>query len=623
MKSKILFGSFLAILLALSGRFTFSAAAQTTSGSQLTLRQSDEKAIVVELRVDDFTLTQVKHDGQIYHRISIPGMVQSEKPGDPQVPTLGTLLGVPTTDGVSIELMDASYEVLEGIRLHPTPAMQPAEDTLDSLLAGDVQQVFTLNRVRYETDAFYPDTTVETSTNGLLRDQPVIQVQFFPVQTNPVTGEMRLYRRLLARITWDIPVSTAGIQVGTTSPAYEDMLRKALLNYSALHRPILAERGSSDTSRQRKLITANGAPAALKIGVTEDGLYELTYDDLTTAGLDLSEVAPRTIQISNRGNEIPIIVRGEEDGAFDTADSILFYGIAITNTYTTKNVYWLTVGRESGQRMNMRDGTLSGNSPVPTHFPVTLHAEEDTYYWVTMPNGQGQDYWFWEDKLTAPDARDYTLTLQNLSTTAMTATMRVRLKGHTDTDVDPDHHTKILLNGVAVDEQMWDGISSYDHDVNVPHATLQEGTNTVRVEGVGDTGAAADQFYLNWIEIEYWDTYVAENEQLLFGAPAAGTHQFEVTGFSTDTVLVFDVTEPANAVFITNTIVVADGDGYKVQFEESGQVETRYLALAPARYKSPVSLELDQPSTWKAPSKPEFGVRIRQGQGEQGHQRVN
>jgi hypothetical protein len=341
---------------------------------------------------------------------------------------------------------------------------------------------------------------------------------------------------------------------------------------------------------------------ALKIGVAEDGLYALTSDDLAGAGFDLTGVDPHTITLSHRGVEIPIYVQGEEDGVFDSMDYILFYGTAMTDIYTTTNVYWLTAGGAAGRRMSLLDGTPTGSAPVPTHFPATLHAEHDTHYWQTMPNGAGQDHWFWDDTLTAPASRDHTLTLPHISTAASAAAVRVRLKGRTDDrSADPDHRRKLSLNGVEIDNQVWDGQLTYDHAVVVPHAYLLSGDNTITVESAGGTGAEVDQVFVDWIEVDSWDTYVAEHDELHFRAPTAGIFQFEVTGFSSSSVAVWDVSDPLSVALIANTAVIAGGNTYTLTFEDAAQPETRYLALTPARYQSPASLELDAPSSWKSP----------------------
>jgi hypothetical protein len=587
MRIKYPLGILLAASLILSNASTSTVTAQAPPGSDLKLLSSDGQATVLELTVDGFQIETLEHAGQTYHRLIIPDTGQTTKPGEPQVPTRSTMLGLSSTEDVSVQVLDADYETLSGYRLYPAPRLELPGDSADDLSAEGVQQTFALNQEIYATDAFYPGTPVEIGHIGYIRDQAVAQVQFYPVQYNPVTGEVRLYRRILAQITWEPLLSAAATEARGASPAYENLLRNTILNYDALERPPVIDNPSPiETPDVVALSTTT-----LKIGVTEDGLYQLNPSDLTGAGFDLSGVALSTIKMKNRGAEIPIYVHDDDsNNTFNGDDYILFYGTAINDMYTTKNVYWLEAGGDPGQRMGTRDGTPSGGT-VPTDFPVTLHAEEDTYYWRSKPSGEGQDHWFWENRLSAPESRDHFLTLNNISTTASTATVRVRLKGYST----PSHRTKIHLNGHEIDDQTWSGQIIYDHEVTVPHSYLNEGSNTVRVEAVN---IGLNQVYVNWIEIDYWDTYVAENDELLFNAPQADTFQFEITGFSSNNVDVFDVTDAANVVVITNTNPPADG----IQFKDTAQTETRYLALTPAQRKSPASIELYQASSWKSSS---------------------
>jgi hypothetical protein len=565
---------------------------------------------VLELTVSGFQVETVEYAGQTYHQLVIPGTAQTDTPGEPQVPTHGTLLGLPHLTGVSVQILEANYETLRAYHLPPGPSTEIAIDSLDVLPGGDFQLDFTPKRELYATDAFYPGHPVKLGETGYLRDQAVAQVQFYPVQYNPVTGELRLYRHIRARVTWAAQLSLATTKRREASPVFEHVLHDTILNYDALDRPPVSDRtpsfGPTPPTPYSLLPTPYSTPTSsstdtLKIGVTEDGLYQLTRSDLTGAGFDLSGIDPRTIKISNRGTEIPIYVEGESDGAFDSTDTILFYGTAITDVYTVKNVYWLTAGGSNGQRTDIRDGTPTGSAPVPSDFPITLHAEEDTVYWPMKDGDSQEDHWFWGERISPatsglPTYREYTLTLDHISTGVGTATVRARLKGYTALN----HRTKIHLNGHQIDDQSWSGPSVYDHEVtSVPHSYLQNESNTLRVEAVDSGDTLPHQAFVNWIEIEYRDTYVAEDDQLLFGAPTNGTFQFEVTGFSSDEVQVFDVTDPASAAIITGTVLLADGGSYKLQFEDTAQSQARYLALTSAQRKSPASIELDQPSAWK------------------------
>lgn len=63
-----------------------------------------------------------------------------------------------------------------------------------------------------------------------------------------------------------------------------------------------------------------------KFQIGEEGLYRLSYESLKNAGLPLSSIDPRGLQIFWRGEEQHIWVEGQDDGGFDPGDYMLFYG---------------------------------------------------------------------------------------------------------------------------------------------------------------------------------------------------------------------------------------------------------------------------------------------------------
>ncbi|MCC7210601.1 MAG: hypothetical protein IT451_02005 [Candidatus Brocadia sp.] len=577
--------------------------AESSSGSKIRVVRTDSEAVVLELRLSGFQTETTEHEDGSYQSITAPHTVLSDQPGKPRLPVCGALIGIPAIDGVSLDVIDASFETVHGYRLLPAPGWKVMGNNLNDFHEGGVEKTFPMDGDIYHTNAFYPEAIAGIGSRGYLRDQAVAQVQFYPVQYNPVEGTVRFYRRILVKMAWDARQVAMSYKTPGASPAYEEMLKGLLLNYGGLRRPVSAPEipHTGPPAEFKDVIEKSSGGTALKIGVTEDGVYRLGYHDLSDAGLNLKNTDPRTIKISNRGAEIPIFVSGEDDGVFHTDDFILFYGTANKDIYTTKNIYWLTAGSGAGKRMDAVDGALSGKAVVPEYFPATVHAEKDSEYWQTMPNGGSEDHWFWDYQLTAPSSADYSLSLNHLSKTAGTATVRVRLKGRTGIqNVNPDHHTKIYLNGAEVDDQTWDGQVIHDHTITVLNPALHEGINTVRLELPGDTGATVDQVFMNWIEIDYLDTYVAEDDELLFGAPAQGAFQFEVAGFGNNSIVVFDVTDPAKPALITDTTVVPEGNAFTLQFEDDAQKGTQYLALTPSRYKSASGIESDQPSSWKS-----------------------
>ena len=122
---------------------------------------------------------------------------------------------------------------------------------------------------------------MEIGQTGYIRDQAVAQVQFYPVQYNSISGELRLYRRIRARVTWDMLRSVATPQAlrvtpqasRAASPVYEHILQNLLLNSNTFRQPSGASQAlPAGTTRSEGAQTSTATPA-LKIGVTEDGLY--------------------------------------------------------------------------------------------------------------------------------------------------------------------------------------------------------------------------------------------------------------------------------------------------------------------------------------------------------------
>ena len=67
-----------------------------------------------------------------------------------------------------------------------------------------------------------------------------------------------------------------------------------------------------------------------------------------------------------------------------------------------------------------------------------------------------------------------------------------------------------------------------------------------------------DTIYHNWFEIGYWDSYVAEGNELEFRGPhldQAGTYKFEVSNFTTHDVEIFDITDPLS---VTRSFVLTE-----------------------------------------------------------------
>jgi hypothetical protein len=446
----------------------------------------------------------------------------------------GVLLEVPENAGFSIKILESQEETYSGYCIYPAPQYRPqGGEGRSRYLAGQ----FVLDEEAYSTDRLYPDSPAELGYSGFLRDQRVVQLKFYPIQFNPATGNVKFNKRITVRVSFH---DSARVQ--------------------APSRPQLS---MSPTSFDGP---------AYKLSISKTGLYRLSYAYLALNVPDVLLEPASTLKLYNKGQEAALrVVEG---------DFIEFYGLAEDTRYTDTNVYWLTSGGSAGKRMDEVQVDVD-NPEIPESFwsPVRFERNED--YWGDIPGDEHVDRWFYRDYIGGrhPYVRQYRLRLKGVIDTGDPATLRVCLFGMADLEPHPNHHTRISINGHLVDDAFWGGQRQYVSEVEFPQSYLVEGENIVTVEALLDTGAEWDWILPDWFEVGYWRSFdAAEEDQLEFSFSTAGDHEFRVDGFASDSIEVFDITDPLNPKGILG-LDIGGINPYSVTFEDSVTSRKTYVAL--------------------------------------------
>jgi PKD repeat protein len=557
--------------------------------------EADAHHLVLELTLPDFESETVTWDGAIYHRLLVADWPRWGEPGQPQLPMCSVPVGMPWSGYPQVVVIEAKSHVVEDILPYPVPDLD-LEETED---APRIVETFTLDADAYSSEAVYPGYLTQVASIGFLHDQPMFQLRLYPFQYNPSRRELRVYHQIRVRVVFPEEAPSPGeASREQSSVVFEHILEGTLLNYDALPRsPHLVPRPPQPPPDT--LCTLDSDPQ-VKLGIEQSGIYRVTHDDLLAAAPALLEGDPRRLELSNQGSAVPILFSGEDDGTFDPGDSLLFYGQAIQSDYTRQNVYWLSESDEPGPRMDRRDGTPSSGS-IPQVFTDNRHYEQDNVYRRAVVDGEGKDHWFWS-KLSVsnstPDLANYTFNLHHIATSGPDGELSLLLYGATA----GDHLTELYLNGVnlvAPAEQAWSGKIEKLYSVQVPQSIFAEGVNQLQVQSILPPGQTSSDFYVNWFEVTYQDTYVAEDDHLLFSAPAASGPMLQLSGFSTSTVLLLDITNPAAPVHIINTVLEPDSGGYLLRFSDSATIDRQYVAERADQLPTP-SLQLDEPSAWRS-----------------------
>lgn len=299
------------------------------------------------------------------------------------------------------------------------------------------------------------------------------------------------------------------------------------------------------------------APQALRLTVRDTGIAAVTARELRNSKLPFTELSADTIELSRGGETVPIYVRGEGSDAV-----LYFYAEAITRSVETPAVYWLSPGR--GKSMSQRDGSPQGIGV--TRGTQWKHWEENSTF---QSMATGDDAWLGAN-VFAPDVLEILLT--GIQPTGGPGELKVRVWSSNQSPSNPDHHVKLHLNDRELTSTFWDGVKQETLTVPLSPGVLREQGNRLRLEVPGDTGAAGESIYLDWLKLKYEGELNLNRGQLHFRSNAMNIRVF---GANEDT-MAFDVTEPNSPVLLINT-EVSDNS---LAFAGNGPDST-YLVLNP------------------------------------------
>lgn len=570
--------------------------------------------MVFELDVPLPQVEEVQADGHVFQRLSMPGYELAGAAGQPGLPQITTLLGMPVEGDVELRIAEAKIEELPGPwTIYPQPewVVQRDAESGEAVALAGVQEQFAWDTEAYRADEFQPAEVAAVAETAFSRGQRVARIQIQPVQYNPAQRALRIYRFLR------VEVAFTGAQPGAAQPAqpvegdFGLLLQSQLLNGDQA-RLWRSERGQPLVTSHAPDIVYPGDTSRtwFKTALRASGFYKITLDDLQ--GPDLAPLAaanPAFLQVWARGQQVRAYFAGDGDAQFEPGEALLFYAQIDPDIYSETDVYWLAVGDTPGLRVTASSAAPSGNV-TDTSDALTARLEEDNIYRNDLPRfGVPTQHprWYWAElhNLFAPAFTRY-FTLPAALTSGYDAVLRVRMMGGSDSTASPHHRIRVELNGQVVGVMTWDGYVAAQSEFQVPAARLRRGLNQVTLAVVSQANVPIDRTYVDWIEIDYRRSLVAVNNRLDFTADGVGRREYQVQGFGGLDVLAFDVTNAAAPVRLTGLQVAQavqqPEDGDAAQAPDAAAVDDRrvYLPIAgsPGLASSPAySVRFGQAST--------------------------
>jgi hypothetical protein len=555
--------------------------------SDVQVKVSDARAFVVEFRPEYHERRFAAPDGRQLFLLDFDGAVSSGKEGEADLRSRLLPLALPAENGNIVQVLAADYEDISGVEYAPVPHCKDKEGMPVSF-SYDRSDV-------YRQSVLDPAKVAELLPSVRSRSVTIGRVKVTPVQYDAARRVARKYTRILLQVSFGAPA-------GALASTDDLLLRSAVLNGDVLK----TWKAASLLSKAAALIPSVLASGDwYRIPITEEGIYRLDAKFLSSAGIDVSSLDPRTIKIyGNGGMEVPeaseasrtvdlaqnaIYVEGESDGKFDSGDYVLFYGcgtrgvrydstshlyLHYIHDYTEANYYWLTFGGTAGKRMAQVPSLTGQPDIVADSFTDMVAIEEEK---VNLLSSGRQ--WYGQTISGPTGSFTYVNVLQDL-VPDQTITYRYSLVAHSD-----EAPTFTVREGSTVL-----GTHTLSASYGYLYATggtyQRSGTSTLANNtsqlNIQMSALSSSQGWIDWVEISFPRRLWAANNVLRFRSPdVSALVEYHLQQFGTMPIIL-DVTTQDAVKMITGV-----GGSYTFRRQETLGRPSQYYAAVSAGWKTP------------------------------------
>jgi hypothetical protein len=468
---------------------------------------------------------------------------------------------------------------------------------------------------------------VSVKYSGMYKKTPLYVLTVYPISVNPNGSSISYLKNIHIRINSSVKNELSNSIKKIKS---DNFTKELFINGSNVYskEPIIKSKIQPITKSSINTNTnLTNNEEIYKIGVNEDGIYKITYEDLDKAGFPVDKVDVKKIQLFNLGKEIPIYISGAEDGVFNEGDYIDFWGVKNEKTVIDKypdlysdpfsdiNVYWLVNGSNNGRRLVDESGGIhntSNNVFTPDAYEEKIHFEKNSRFVRFGDESAGlnkpsyeMDHWFYDSGISAISSKLYECYLPYPSNLGQNVFVKAMFRGES-IEKSPynnliGHQVSLWLNSEKIGEvlpyEKWKDQKihtiSNEGAIGLPQANLKHGINELRVNMEQD--GVTDIVLLNWFNVTYMRRYRADNNFIKFklspSFPENYTIQYEIDGFSTKDIQIYKlgVSKIINGMVNYFTDVDEHFNSYRLIIQDEViDPNIEYVAVTEAGKKKPV-----------------------------------
>jgi len=162
------------------------------------INENSYQKINISFTFGELKSTDTKTNEGVFSRIFIEGCGSSNKVGDPELPVAVKMLEIPLCADYGINVYGKDFVIYDAQNLEINYPVCPVQPSVSKSHEGQVE--FIQNQNTYQTNAFFALPLAQFEEVGIMRNVNLGMLYVSPVQYNPVTQEIKIYKLIEVEI---------------------------------------------------------------------------------------------------------------------------------------------------------------------------------------------------------------------------------------------------------------------------------------------------------------------------------------------------------------------------------------------------------------------------------------
>ncbi|MBN3034826.1 MAG: choice-of-anchor D domain-containing protein [Bacteroidales bacterium] len=170
--------------------------------TEFSILQSDYSLLRFTSSVGEFSYVDVNTREGVFTQVTIAGYGYSTVEGDPKIPVLRRLIGIPAGAEATVRILSVSYSELDLSSADIQNLIIPAQPPVSKNIEDPYDLDFVVNWETYGMDKFLGQDPVTVNILGSMRGFRLARLEVSPFQYNPVQKVLRIITHLEAMVEY-------------------------------------------------------------------------------------------------------------------------------------------------------------------------------------------------------------------------------------------------------------------------------------------------------------------------------------------------------------------------------------------------------------------------------------